>query len=181
LRAFAGVSQALDNVRLLLVGDGPLKEDLKEMVRELQLTPSVQFTGMIPYEDMPGYLAMCDAFVTASVTEVHPLSVIEAMAAGLPVMGIYSPGVGDTVEDGITGFLSKEELPAFTAKLTRLCLQSQLRHKMGRAARKASNLYAIERTTQIMLEHYERLASGPRPQKLDWEDRLLGIMDHFRV
>jgi glycosyltransferase involved in cell wall biosynthesis len=181
LRAFAGVSQALDNVRLLLVGDGPLKEDLKEMVRELQLTPSVQFTGMIPYEDMPGYLAMCDAFVTASVTEVHPLSVIEAMAAGLPVLGIYSPGVGDTVEDGITGFLSKEELPAFTAKLTRLCLQNQLRHKMGRAARKASNLYAIERTTQIMLEHYERLASGPRQQKLDWEDRLLGIMDHFRV
>jgi hypothetical protein len=52
---------------------------------------------------------------------------------------------------------------------------------MGRAARKASNLYAIERTTQIMLEHYERLASGPRQQKLDWEDRLLGIMDHFRV
>ena len=54
---------------------------------------------------MPGYLAMCDAFVTASVTEVHPLSVIEAMAASLPVMGIHSPGVGDTVEDGITGFL----------------------------------------------------------------------------
>ena len=181
LRAFAGVSQALDNVRLLLVGDGPLKEDLKELARELQLTASVQFTGLIPYEDMPGYLAMCDAFVTASVTEVHPLSVIEAMAAGLPVMGIYSPGVGDTVEDGVTGFLSTEDLPAFTAKLTRLCLQHQLRHKMGRVARKVSNRYAIERTTQMMLEHYERLASGPRQQKLDWEDRLLGIMDHFRV
>ena len=181
LRAFAGVSQALDNVRLLLVGDGPLKEDLKELARELQLTSSVQFTGLIPYEDMPGYLAMCDAFVTASVTEVHPLSVIEAMATGLPVMGIYSPGVGDTVEDGVTGFLSTEDLPAFTAKLTRLCLQHQLRHKMGRVARKVSNRYAIERTTQMMLEHYERLASGPRQQKLDWEDRLLGIMDHFRV
>ena len=181
LRAFAGVSQALDNVRLLLVGDGPLKEDLKELARELQLTSSVQFTGLIPYEDMPGYLAMCDAFVTASVTEVHPLSVIEAMAAGLPVMGIYSPGVGDTVEDGVTGFLSTEDLPAFTAKLTRLCLQHQLRHKMGRVARKESNRYAIERTTQMILEHYERLASGPRQQKLDWEDRLLGIMDHFRV
>jgi glycosyltransferase involved in cell wall biosynthesis len=181
LRAFAGVSQALDNVRLLLVGDGPLKEGLQQLAGELQLTSCVQFTGLIPYEDLPGYLAMCDAFVTASVTEVHPLSVIEAMAAGLPVMGIHSPGVGDTVDDGLSGFLSREDLPAFTAKLTRLCLQKQLRHRMGLAARNASNRYAIERTTQMMLRHYEELASGPRQPKLDWEERLLGILERFRV
>jgi len=128
-----------------------------------------------------GYLAMCDAFVTASVTEVHPFSVIEAMATGLPVLGIYSPGVGDTVEDSITGFLSTEELPAFTAKLTRLCLQHQQRKKLGRAARQASNKYYIERTTQMMLEHYERIASGPRQHKMDWDERLLSIMERFRV
>jgi glycosyltransferase involved in cell wall biosynthesis len=168
-------------VRLLLVGDGPLKEDLKLLVRDLQITSSVHFTGLIPYDRLPGYLAMCDAFVTASVTEVHPFSVIEAMAAGLPITGIHSPGVGDTVEDGVTGFLSTEDLPAFTAKLTRLCLQKQLRQKMGQAARKASNMYAIERTTQMMLEHYESLSREPRLPKLDWEERLLGILERFRV
>lgn len=181
LHAFAGVSQAIPNVRLLLVGDGPLKDSLKELVHAHQISSSVQFTGLIPYDKMPGYLAMCDAFVTASVTEVHPLSVIEAMAACLPVMGIHSPGVGDTVEDGVTGFLSTEDLPAFTAKLTRLCLQRQSRQKMGQAAREASNKYAIERTTQMMLEHYERLASGSRPHKPEWEDRLLNILERFRV
>jgi glycosyltransferase involved in cell wall biosynthesis len=181
LRSFSGISQALENVRLLLVGDGPLKEDLKDLARELQITASVQFIGQIPYDKLPGYLAMCDLFVTASVTEVHPLSVIEAMAACLPVMGIHSPGVGDTVKDGVTGLLSMEDLSAFTAKLTRLCLQKQLRQKMGRAARKASNKYAIERTTQMMQKHYERLTSGPRPHKLEWEERLLSIMEHFRV
>lgn len=181
LRAFAGVSQAIDSVRLLLVGDGPLSEDLKSLTGELQIKASVHFTGLIPYEKLPGYLAMCDAFVTASVTEVHPLSVIEAMATSLPVMGIHSPGVGDTVEDGITGFLSTEDLPSFTAKLTRLCLQKQLRQKMGRTARTASKMFAIERTTQLMLTHYERLANGPRQHKLDWEKRLLGILEHFRV
>jgi glycosyltransferase involved in cell wall biosynthesis len=181
LQAFAGVAQAVGNVRLLLVGDGPLKAELQELARELQINGSLQFTGLIPYDNMPGYLAMCDAFVTASVTEVHPLSVIEAMGAGLPVMGIHSPGVGDTVEDGLTGFLSTENLPAFTAKLTRLCLQKQLRQKMSRAARKASSQYAIERTTQMMLGHYEKLASGPRYHKLDWEERLLNILEHFRA
>jgi len=181
LRAFAGVVQAVENVKLLIVGGGSIKEELQELAGELQISASIQFTGMIPYDKMPGYLAMCDAFVTASVTEVHPLSVIEAMAAGLPVMGIHSPGVGDTVEDGVTGFLSTEDLPAFTAKLTRLCLQNQLRPKMSRAARKASNKYAIERTTQMMLELYEKFASGPRQKKLDWEERLLVILERFRV
>ncbi len=181
LQAFAGVVQAVENARLLLVGDGPLKEDLKELARNLRITDSIQFAGLIPYNNMPGYLAMCDAFVTASVTEVHPLSVIEAMGAGLPVMGIHSPGVGDTVEDGVTGFLSTADLPAFTAKLTRLCLQTQLRQKMGRTARKASNQYAIERTTKIMLRHYERLAGEPRQPKPDWEERLLNILEHFRT
>jgi 1,2-diacylglycerol 3-alpha-glucosyltransferase len=181
LLAFAGVVQAVENVKLLLVGDGPMKEELSQLVKDLQIGPSIKFTGLIPYEKMPGYLAMCDAFVTASVTEVHPLSVIEAMGTGLPVMGIYSPGVGDTVEDGVTGFLSTENLPAFTAKLTRLCLQNQFRKKMGKAARKASKKYDIELTTQMMLNHYERLAREPRLHKFDWEERLLSILEHFRA
>jgi len=180
LIAFAGVIQAVDNVKLLIVGDGPLKEELIMLAKNLQVAESIQFTGMIPYEKMPGYLAMCDAFVTASVSEVHPLSVIEAMGAGLPVMGIISPGVGDTVEDGYTGFLSTKNLPAFTAKLTRLCLQTSLRKKMGTAARKASQIYDIKRTTGIMMSHYEKLANTPRHSKPDWEERLLSILERFR-
>ena len=181
IQAFSGVSQAIQNARLLILGSGPMKDELQELVRDLQITDSVHFTGLIPYEDIPGFLSMCDAFVTASVTEVHPLSVIEAMGTGLPVMGIYSPGVGDTVEDGITGFLSTHNMPAFTAKLTSLCLQNQLRQAMSLAARKASHQYAIELTTKMMLKHYEILANGPRHQKLDWEVRLLGILERFRA
>jgi len=64
---------------------------------------------------------MGDAFVTASVTEVHPLTVIEAMASGLPVLGIQSPGVGDTIQEGVTGFLApQEDLAMFTAKMVKL-------------------------------------------------------------
>jgi glycosyltransferase involved in cell wall biosynthesis len=180
LLAFAGVSQAVENAHLLLLGDGPMKDELLKLAVDLQVTDNVHFIGLIPYDKMPGYLAMCDAFVSASVSEVHPLSMIEAMGAGLPIMGIYSPGVGDTVEDGITGFLSTNNLPAFTAKLTRLCLQDQLRQKMRGAARKASRKYDIELTTRMMLEHYIRLASEPRQHKVDWEERLLGILEHFR-
>jgi len=182
LLAFAGLVQAVEKVRLLLVGDGPLKAELQKLAQDLQVIDNIHFAGLIPYDNMPGFLAMCDAFVTASVSEVHPFSVIEAMGTGLPVMGIQSPGVGDTVEEGETGFLSTtKNLPAFTAKLTRLCLQKQLRQKMGRAARKISQKYDIERTNQLMMGHYEKLANAPRRPRLNWDERLLNILERFRV
>jgi 1,2-diacylglycerol 3-alpha-glucosyltransferase len=181
LQAFAGVAQALDNVQLVIVGGGQKQneEEIKQLVAALDIQRRVRFTGMVPYNDLPVYLAMCDAFVTASVTEVHPLSVIEGMASGLPVMGIQSPGISDTVEDGKTGFLSTEDLPAFTAKLTRLCLDASLRKQMGEAARRASTRYAIERTTRTMLDQYERLVSASRPIKERWDVRLRGILERF--
>jgi glycosyltransferase involved in cell wall biosynthesis len=117
LRAFHGASQAYDHVRLLIIGGGPERESLEEWVRDKGIESKVHFTGMIPYAQLPGYLAAADAFATASVTEVHPLSVIEAMATGLPVLGIQSPGVGDTVIDGVTGYLASEDLAAYTAKM----------------------------------------------------------------
>jgi glycosyltransferase involved in cell wall biosynthesis len=181
LMAFAGVVQAVDNVRLLLVGDGPSRDEVHTLAKDLQINKAIHFTGMIPYDKMPGYLAMCDAFVTASVSETFGLVIVEAMGAGLPVMGIQSPGVGDIIEDEKTGFLSTNDLPAFTAKLTRLCLQNQLRRKMGKMARKASQKYDIKRTTRLMLEHYDRLASTPRQTRLDWDERLLNILERFRV
>jgi len=181
LMAFAGVIQAVENVRLLLVGDGPLKEELIELVKDLQINKFVQFTGLIPYEKMPGYLAMCDAFVTASVTEVHPFSVIEAMGTGLPVVGIYSPGVGDIVDDGATGYLSTKNLPAYTAKMTRLCLQTKHRKEMGASARIASQKYDIEHTNQLMMAQYEKVSNNIRNPKLDWDKRLLAILERFRT
>jgi 1,2-diacylglycerol 3-alpha-glucosyltransferase len=181
LRSFAGIAQALDSTYLLLLGSGPKKVALENLAAELGIAERVRFIGMIAYDKLPSYLAMCDAFVTASVTEVHPLSVIEGMGAGLPVMGIHSPGVGDSVEDGKTGFLSTEDMAAFTAKLMRLCLDHELRRRMGEAARQASTTYAIERTTHLMLDHYNRLVYQLRPRQRDWRVRLRSLLERFRA
>jgi 1,2-diacylglycerol 3-alpha-glucosyltransferase len=179
LRSFAGIAQALDSTYLLLLGSGPKKAFLEQLAAELGIAERVRFIGMIAYEKLPAYLAMCDVFVTASITEVHPLSVIEGMGAGLPVIGIHSPGVGDTIEDGVTGFLSMEDMAAFTAKLMWLCLDKDLRIRMGEAARQASTTYAIERTTRLMLEHYNRLVYHLGPKQRDWRVRLRSLLERF--
>jgi glycosyltransferase involved in cell wall biosynthesis len=179
LRAFNGVAQAFDHVRLLILGDGPARADIEALASDFGLAGRVRFEGMIPYERLPAYLSMCDAFVTASVTEVHPLSVIEGMASGLPVLGIRSPGVGDTVEDGVTGFLTDEDTAAFAVKMTRLVTEGGLRKKMGAAARQASSHYAIERTTQTMLKLYERLYHESRPRQRGLRFRMRTFIEQF--
>ena len=83
LRSFAGAVQAYENLRLVLIGAGPEQENLEDRAQRSGIQHAVRFLGAIPYDQLPRYLAMADAFVTASVTEVHPLTVIEAMAAGL--------------------------------------------------------------------------------------------------
>jgi 1,2-diacylglycerol 3-alpha-glucosyltransferase len=161
LRAFGGTAKAYKNVGLLIIGDGHERENLEDRVRHMGIADRVCFTGMIPYHDIPRYLVTADAFVTASVTEVHPFSVIEAMAAGLPVLGIDSPGIGDTVKDAVTGILvPDEDIAEFTAKMVRLVTEHKKRRNMGEQARAASADYAIERTTQMLVDHYEDLVSA---------------------
>ena len=181
LQAFAGVARTIPNVHLLILGGGQKEheEKLKPLPAELGIEERVRFMGMIPYDQLPSYLAMCDVFVTASVTEVHPFSVIEAMATGLPIVGIDSPGVGDSVEDGATGMLSTDDIASFTAKLTYLCLNKSLQKKMGAAALKASEQFSIDRTTKIMLRHYNRLTQNTKPVRQKLDERLRNILEEF--
>jgi glycosyltransferase involved in cell wall biosynthesis len=169
VRAFAGAHAAYPETTLLLVGDGPERENLADLAHRGGIQDKVRFTGMVEYEDLPRYLAAADAFVTASVTEVHPLSVIEALAAGLPVLGVHSPGVGDTVVEGYNGLLSEHDVAAFAAKLTRLVADEATRSRLASHARESAEEYAIERTSALVEGHYQRLVSEPpRPHGRRW-------------
>jgi 1,2-diacylglycerol 3-alpha-glucosyltransferase len=180
VRAVAGVQAAYGNVRLLLVGSGPEQDNLEHIAAGSGLGQRIVFTGQVGHSDLPRYLASSDAFVTASVTEVHPLSVIEAMAAGLPVLGIDSPGVGDTVIDGENGYLCPNDLAAYVAKLGRLVAEPERRARMGRKAAESADAYAIERTSAVVLEAYARLVRQPHGGRLmAWRRRWRKLIDRM--
>lgn len=181
LKAFSGVAQTLPNVHLLIIGDGPEREELQEQAASSPVAAHIHFTGKVPYEQLPGYLAMSNLFVTASISEVHPLSVIEAMAVGLPVLGIHSVGVGDTVADNLSGLLAREDLAAFTAKMTRLCLDANLRKKMSTVARVESERYNIEHTIQTILGHYQRLANESGPKRRTLTQQIKSLFERIRT
>jgi glycosyltransferase involved in cell wall biosynthesis len=181
IRCFAGVVQAFKEARLFLVGDGPERKTLQEMVEQLGIAPFVRFTGMVPYPKVCQYLKMADFFVTASVTEVHPLSVIEAMAAGLPVLGIHSPGISDSVQDGESGFLVEEaDMAAYTAKMARLISDKDERMRMGEIAQRESERFSIDQTGSKMLEIYQEAIERKAQKRRSFSVRFRRLLDRIK-
>ena len=91
------------NVKLMIVGDGPDMEYFKKMVSNYKLENNVIFTGKVPYDDIPIYYGVADVFATASQTETQGLTVIEAMAASLPVLAIDDDSFRLTVVNDLNG------------------------------------------------------------------------------
>jgi glycosyltransferase involved in cell wall biosynthesis len=132
LRAFA---QVPGKARLVLVGDGSTLPAATELTAKLGMRDRVEFLGV--RSDVPELLAETDVFVLASKQETLPISILEAMRAGLPVIASDVGGVSEEVIDGETGLLvtpgSVEELQA---ALSKLFSNRTLRKAMGRAGRR---------------------------------------------
>lgn len=94
--------QGQDEYKLILVGDGPLEENLKLQVKSLGLDDKVIFTGSIENQDLPRYLKVSDVFVRPSRSEGLGSAFLEAMAAGVPVIGTKVGGISDFLEDPST-------------------------------------------------------------------------------
>jgi glycosyltransferase involved in cell wall biosynthesis len=180
IRAFYGVTMTYGNVRLLFVGEGPERENLETQIKFMNIADKVHFTGLVDYHDIPLYLSAGDIFVTPSPSETFGLSTVEAMAAGLPVLGLDVVGTKDIVEDGVTGLITSDDVAVFTAKLIRLSTDKELRKKMGKNAQAASEKYDIRVTTGILSQHYQQLVEAAKLRKKGPKQSVTRFLDRFR-
>lgn len=96
--------QSVKKLHLLVVGDGPDAAEIKELANELGLHDHVSFSGKIPHEDIAPWYAACDVYVTASLSEMMSISMLEGMASGLPAIIRSDPLNDDQVQEGINGY-----------------------------------------------------------------------------
>lgn len=97
IRCFARLHEKHPDTKLLLLGDGPTHQDLMVQAAELGVANAVTFTGNVP--NTQDYYAVSDLYVQCSFVEAMPLSVLEAMAAGLPIVSTHVGGLADVVQD----------------------------------------------------------------------------------
>jgi glycosyltransferase involved in cell wall biosynthesis len=148
----------------LVVGDGPEREAIEAELNRLGLGEAVELLG--ERDDVQQLLAAADIFALATRSEGLPLSILEAMAAGLPVVASAVGGVPELVVDGETGFLVPPgDEAAFATALRKVVADGDSRRRLGRAGRaRAETLFDLPEFHEAHLELYRaELASRGRP------------------
>lgn len=159
ISAFSKTFKGNDDVRLLIVGGGPVLEELKLVASDYEMLDKVIFTGLIPWEKVPMYYHISDVFVNASQSETQGLTYIEALASGLPnlvqkdlcIEGVIEDGYNGVIFDGEEDLINKykyifENKNLITEEIKQNAMNSSLKFSKEEFAKNALKIYeeAIE-------------------------------------
>ena len=153
ITAISFIKDTLPNCKLLIVGDGPMRDELEQQTESLNLKNNVIFLGM--RTDVPDILMALDIFVLPSIMEATSVTLLEAMSASLPVIATKVGGNKEIVIDGTTGILVESQTPKEIASaLEQLLNNIEVSKNMGLAGRQR-----VEQnfTFQKMIDQYKQL------------------------
>ncbi|WP_240843266.1 glycosyltransferase family 4 protein [Acidaminobacter sp. JC074] len=131
------------HANIVIVGDGPERQALRELAKSLAVEEKVFFTGKVPWDQVGLYYQLADVFVSASLSETQGLTYIEAMAAKKPVVAKYDTNLDETIDDGINGrfFYDDDELPEILSGI----LEDELvNHYLSKNALDKARTYSSE-------------------------------------
>jgi len=164
LDAFNRVFSEQRNIRLIIIGDGPLKNELIEYARKLECFNNVVFEGQLSHDEVQGKLQSAHIFVLPSVTaqdgdqEGLGMVILEASATGLPIIATRSGGIVDAVFDGESGYLVDErDVRQLSERLKRLANNRAERIEMGYKGRGfIEEHFDIRKQTKKLEELYKK-------------------------
>jgi glycosyltransferase involved in cell wall biosynthesis len=148
--------------QLVLVGDGPERARVERLVQRLGVGHRLERTGSLPRDEVRARLERADVFVLPTLKEAFGIAVLEARAAGLPVVAMQGNGTTDLVEHGREGLLagSRQELADHVAEL---CRNAALRKSMSAAARDGLERFSWDAVLARHLEIYALACGAPAP------------------
>ena len=140
--------------RFLMIGEGHQHERLQQRIDELGLQDCFTLVGSIPPDDMATWYHLGDAFLFASKSETQGMVILEAMAAGLPVVAVRSSGIDDVIRHGFNGFKTPERQDQWCAKVKRLLEDDDLRNTLSGQAPAFAKDFSVEQFASDVREIY---------------------------
>lgn len=160
LEAIKRIDKAGLECKLVITGKGEYKKVLQEKVIDLGIQNKVDFTGFVSREQLVNLYQSSDAFIFPTYYEGLPTSVLEAMAAGLPIVSTNAPGVRDLIDHEETGLIGEPgDIDTLTSNILRVLQNHELRDDLGVAARqKTVSTYDWKIVSQELKSVYEQVA-----------------------
>ena len=155
-----------DKIKLLLVGDGPYREQLIEKSKNLKIDKDVIFAGYVHREEIAGYYKSADIFVFSSLTETQGLVVLEAMASSIPVVAVKASGVEDMVVDGVSGYLTENSIEDFNDKIERMLDFDKERERIIENGVLRAAEFSPKEIIKKLVEIYEQLIEENNKNKM---------------
>jgi 1,4-alpha-glucan branching enzyme len=167
IKAIPTVIKSIPNSSVYIAGTGPQGNELKALVKRLNLGEHVNFLGFISEEEKYQYYRACKLVVVPSRWDCQPFAPLDAAASGKPVVASRIGGIQDTVEDGKTGFLFEpENIEDLADKIVTLLKDEKLREEMGRAAKEKAKSYDWKKIAERTVEIYKEVIADFHEQKV---------------
>ena len=170
-----GLLKTDPNCKLVIIGDGPDMNEYKALASKLRVDHSVIFTGKIPWDDVPKYYQLATIFATASRTETQGLTVIEAMAASIPVVCADDVSFKAVVIDGLNGYLfaNKKE---YKKQVRKLMEDKILLEKMSVQARISEEPHSSKYFAEKVLDVYQTALDGMGARKANFFSKAKNVV-----
>jgi glycosyltransferase involved in cell wall biosynthesis len=162
IEAISEVAKEFPNIRLVITGDGPLRNELRLLSENLGIKDKVLFTGKVGYKSLYQLLKRIDIYAFPSLAELFPFAILEAMAAGKPIVATNVGGVSEAVIDGVNGFIVPPRDPESLAKaILKLINDPEKVKEMGKNSRKLiEDKFDLPKIACELTRCYGKLVSG---------------------
>jgi glycosyltransferase involved in cell wall biosynthesis/2-polyprenyl-3-methyl-5-hydroxy-6-metoxy-1,4-benzoquinol methylase len=169
-------------VRLAVIGQGPMEASYR--THPASVSGKVDWLGRIPSEELPSHMHRSRVFVLPSLYEGHPKTLLEAMGAGMPVVGTNVPGIADVVRHEETGLLAAPETVALATVIVRVLADDVLAQRLGEAARQfiietCSLTHIVERELGLLneLASTKNTPAQRVSESVEWHEQLDSMND----
>ena len=160
VKSFSYVLKKAPDTTLLLIGDGPMRKDITQLCRALKIEKHVVFAGQITQEKLlqEGYYQLADVFATASTSELQPISIIEAMYFGLPLIGVAKRGALEMIE-GIGLISQPNDIKHLAQNILMVISDKNVHEKLSKKSQEGyEGKYKLKKVVKAYDRFYEEVA-----------------------